>query len=317
VTVRALLLLVLLAAALADGGAAAAPAAAPRILIVSGDTLDRPIVFSDWGRISRVVAAIAAARPLPRTELGDRPRLRLSLFWGSRWIEFVRTGKSPAALRPRQANQHGAFYPARDGRAAAIDLPWAGRWPRAVPGAALRILAGLGVPTRLDSPPDPWAPLRRPLALPRLEPGAPCPVSPVDASVAWEAAHIFGGSGVGPGPVYPGLGTAPFLNAPADTQFGGPWHGQKVFWYVTPAYRGPVLIRGRRLDGPEWMRFDEGRLPAAELRIEEGETVSWDGQPPGSRGRPSGVRVRASGCYGVQIDGTEFSRVVVFEVRLA
>jgi hypothetical protein len=48
-----------------------------------------------------------------------------------------------------------------------------------------------------------------------------------------------------------------------------------------------------------------------------GETVSWDGQPPGSRGRPSGVRVRASGCYGVQVDGTEFTRVVVFEVRLA
>jgi hypothetical protein len=65
------------------------------------------------------------------------------------------------------------------------------------------------------------------------------------------------------------------------------------------------------------MRFDGGRLPAPELRIDESETVSWDGQPAGSRGRPSAVRVRAPGCYGVQIDGTSFSRVVVFEVRLA
>ena len=31
---------------------------------------------------------------------------------------------------------------------------------------------------------------------------------------------------------------------------------------------------------------------------------------------PSGVRARKSGCYGVQIDGTTFSRVVVFVVEL-
>jgi hypothetical protein len=86
---------------------------------------------------------------------------------------------------------------------------------------------------------------------------------------------------------------------------------------VLPAYEGPVLIRGRRLDGPEWMRFDGGRLPAAEIRIEPGETVSWEGQPPGSRGRASAVRVRAAGCYGVQVDGTGFTRTIVLEVRLA
>jgi len=46
-------------------------------------------------------------------------------------------------------------------------------------------------------------------------------------------------------------------------------------------------------------------------------TVSWEGQPPGSRGIPSGLRVRAPGCYGVQIDGTNFSRVIVFKAVLA
>jgi hypothetical protein len=46
-------------------------------------------------------------------------------------------------------------------------------------------------------------------------------------------------------------------------------------------------------------------------------TVSWQGQPPGSRGLPSAVRVRVAGCYGVQIDGAGFSRVVVFKVVLA
>jgi len=36
------------------------------------------------------------------------------------------------------------------------------------------------------------------------------------------------------------------------------------------------------------------------------------GQASGSRGRPSYVRVRAPGCYAAQIDGTSFSRVIVF-----
>jgi hypothetical protein len=32
---------------------------------------------------------------------------------------------------------------------------------------------------------------------------------------------------------------------------------------------------------------------------------------------PSSVRVRAPGCYGVQIDGTTFSRVVVFTAEVS
>ena len=52
----------------------------------------------------------------------------------------------------------------------------------------------------------------------------------------------------------------------------------------------------------------------AELRIAPGQTVAWSGQVAGSRGQPSYVRVRAPGCYAAQIDGTRFSRVVVFIV---
>jgi hypothetical protein len=182
--------------------------------------------------------------------------------------------------------------------------------------ASLALVAAL-LSTAQASASDPWQQLHRPLHLPRLATGTPCPVSRADPRVDWVRANIFGGSGIGRGPVYPGLGRSSTLNAPPDTQDGGPWHGQKVFWYVLPGYRGPVLIRGRRLDGAQWMRFDAGKLPAAELRISPLETVSWDGQPTGSRGRPSAVRVRAAGCYGVQVDGTSFSRVVVFRVALA
>jgi hypothetical protein len=163
---------------------------------------------------------------------------------------------------------------------------------------------------------DPWAKLRRPLQLPRIEPGAACPASGIDRRVDWERANIFGESGIGPGPVYPGLGGYPGgrLNLTPDDQFGGPWAGQKVFWYVLPTYLGRVLIRGRRLSGGARLGFGGGRVPESELRIESYESVSWAGQPRGSRGRPSAVRARVSGCYGVQVDGANFTRVIIFPV---
>lgn len=166
---------------------------------------------------------------------------------------------------------------------------------------------------------DGWSALRRPLHLPRLAPGAACPLSRVDRRVDWARVPFPGSPGIGGGPVYPGLGGPPtaVLQAGPDIQFGGSWGGQKVFWYVLPRYRGPVLIRGRRLDGSEWLGFNGGRIPNPELRIRPFDTVSWSGQPRGSRGWPSGVRVLTSGCYGVQIDGSSFSRVVVFRVELA
>lgn len=159
----------------------------------------------------------------------------------------------------------------------------------------------------------PWRELHRPLDLPEVPAGEPCPVSPVDQRVDWPSTNIFGGSGTGPGPVYPGIGSEPVGSVETmGAPIRGPWFGGKVFWYVTPAYRGRVLIRGRRLDGPESLRFtDEGAF-SRELRIRRRTSVSWKGQPPGSRGEPSGVLVRSSGCYGVQVDGTRFSRTVVF-----
>lgn len=162
---------------------------------------------------------------------------------------------------------------------------------------------------------DVWRQLHRPLHLPRLAAGTACPVSSVDRRVAWKRINIFGGSGIGPGPVYPGLGgSGGRVTVTPDAQHGGPWLGTKVFWYVRPTYRGPVLIRGRQLDGPYTLGFNGGRVPQSELRIHTYDSVGWSGQPPGSRGVPSAIRVLAPGCYGVQIDGTRFSRRVVFDV---
>jgi hypothetical protein len=184
---------------------------------------------------------------------------------------------------------------------------------RIVAGLVPIVAAAVAAPFAAAGPQVDWSKLRRPFHLPKVAAGARCPVSAVDPRVPWKRINVFGGTGIGRGPVYPGIGSSGgLIFATRDEQSGGPWFGQKVFWYVLPSYRGPVLIRGRRLDGPQWVRFNGGKLPSAELHIAPGDGVSWDKQPPGSRGVPSGVRLSEKGCYAFQIDGTTFSRIVVF-----
>lgn len=176
---------------------------------------------------------------------------------------------------------------------------------------ALVLLAALGV-AQSAAASGSWRELHRPLNLPKLAAGEPCPVSAVDQRVNWTSANIFGGSGIGRGPVYPALGYAdPIGNFSATRPFEGGFVG-KLFWYAKPSYRGRVLIRGRRLDGSGSVGFAKGRKRKPELRMKPNVTNEWDGQPPGSRGEPSQAVVPAAGCYGVQIDGTTFSRTAVF-----
>lgn len=130
-------------------GAGVARAAAPRIVMFSGKPLAHHLVVADWPSIARVVEALADGRVARRAELAGRPRLKVALFWGPRWNEYLRSGRRASALRPEQADQRGSFYPAWRGRRALVDLPWAGRWPRLVPAKALATLARFGVPVAL------------------------------------------------------------------------------------------------------------------------------------------------------------------------
>jgi hypothetical protein len=81
----------------------------------------------------------------------------------------------------------------------------------------------------------------------------------------------------------------------------------------SPRYRGPVLIRGRQLDGAHLLRFGLAFVPSTELRI-----ARWGSSAgaPGWGFRASSTRLRAPGCYGYQIDGRTFSRVIVFQAVL-
>ncbi len=150
--------------------------------------------------------------------------------------------------------------------------------------------------------------LTRPLHLPRLAPGARCPVTTGrDSTTRYVGGLMFGDT-----PVQmifgdrgdPARGLVE-LGAPEQTS----WLAAENSLLISPDYRGPVLLRGRRLDSPGTAFFD-------------GSTVSSYVDPPhdantqsdGSRTPPASVFVRSAGCYGFQIDGTTFSETIVVDL---
>lgn len=145
--------------------------------------------------------------------------------------------------------------------------------------------------------------------------GVACPVTSVDSRIDWASLHIYGGSGIGRGPAYPATGPTAQLTVQTDTQHGGPWLTTKLFWYVRPRYRGPVLIRGRQLDGTHrgWAstaaRFRAGSSVSTSARRSDG---------PVSRRTREACRPTSAHSFRVvtasRIDGTRFSRIVIFRV---
>jgi len=183
----------------------------------------------------------------------------------------------------------------------------------------LALLCGAGCGSTRAA--DPFVKLHRPLHIGKLPPSARCPVSAVSRRLDFSRYGVH--PGLGRGPVYPisssTLGVE--FPPPATTEFvTGGWGGQRVLWFVGPAYRGPVLIRGRRLDGSDPVRFEHGdNPPAAELRIGEEDLGRWPvgtTTAAGQRYRRSYTRLRAPGCYAYQVDGTSFSYTIVFRAIL-
>ena len=182
--------------------------------------------------------------------------------------------------------------------------------------AALAVAGAVGLMTATVASPASRSSesLHRPLHLPRVAPGAPCPVSRVDPTVSFVSRFGTAG-GLGAGPAYPILPTGVLQLAPAANFNSKSWAGQKVLWLVLPSYRGPVLIRGARLDGNSLVRFQNGNVPPAQLTIPvytRGGQPGGVTPPAGTRYLPSYTRLLGPGCYAYQIDGTTFSRVIVF-----
>jgi hypothetical protein len=157
--------------------------------------------------------------------------------------------------------------------------------------------------------------LSRPLHLPSLAAGARCPVS--HGTLASKLGRGLARMPVaGDGPAYvmsvggEPAGSISIEGARADPQG---WRGQIAPWIADPRYRGPLLIRGARIDAPGPVRFarDTGEHRKA-IYQRRGQAV----QPNGWRVWGGVMLVRKPGCYGLQVDGLSFSSVIVIRVHV-
>ena len=87
------------------------------------------------------------------------------------------------------------------------------------------------------------------------------------------------------------------------------WFQIKWLWFTR--YLGPILIRGRQLDGANPVRHgDDPSSGFARLAIASGPGINFE---RGWRHLPGATWVRGPGCYGWQVDGRGFSETFVFE----
>ena len=138
-------------------------------------------------------------------------------------------------------------------------------------------------------------------------------VFPPTLSPATEDVPHAGEAALGDGPVYAAFGSP----APRVVYT----HVGDTIWISAPQYRGPVLVRGRRIDARGTVGFGSALKPSSELRLPAG---SWDEDTElaretwpravrnGWRFALENTRVAPDGCYAFQIDGESFSDVVLF-----
>jgi hypothetical protein len=153
-----------------------------------------------------------------------------------------------------------------------------------------------------------WSVLRRrAVTVPRVDPGGACPTGARTGSLPGYPSQPAWGDG----PAWPFItGETERPRVTIEAEPGSDWGTHKIMWAIDPRYIGPVLVRGRQLDGANELRFENGhpafteqqRLhPVRELRLEGGSV------------HPATTRFFAPGCYAWRIDGIGFSRTIVFE----
>ena len=159
----------------------------------------------------------------------------------------------------------------------------------------------------------------RPLQLPTLTAGEVCPVTlPAPLNPPPPAGHPLstGGppSALGHAPVFPDAryfhgGTQ--LRVSTNAVRPG-WYGAKAPWASRSGYLGWALIRSARLDGPGQARVELQLADGTEISDALALNVQADWQFwPGS------TEVTSPGCYGYQVDGSDFTEMIVFRAELA
>jgi hypothetical protein len=153
--------------------------------------------------------------------------------------------------------------------------------------------------------------VKRPLHLPVVGRSGRCPASHALPTTT----PFLSGALLGKGSVEPLIGNRVTRRGTATlgTPAGWPrWRALKIVWMSLPSYRGPVVIRGTRLDRRGLLGFGATPRPGP-LVAPPGASMNGFA---GYRSWPDTAWVRQPGCYGWQVDGLGFSETIVVRAVL-
>jgi len=159
----------------------------------------------------------------------------------------------------------------------------------------------------------------RPLHFPSLQPGASCPAT----AGATVSNSFFGGVALGSGPVRVLIGNrgGDLVQGRVDLGYATDtpgWFALQTLWFAMPGYNGPFVVRAKRLgsNGPiEVQAGPTGLEPGSgPLVVPAGPTLNTRN---GFRTIPGSTWVTSAGCYAWQVDGRNFSEVIVVDAAPA
>lgn len=155
--------------------------------------------------------------------------------------------------------------------------------------------------------------LARPLHFPSLQPGGSCPATagaPISNS-------FFDGVALGSGPVRVliGNGGDPLQGrVELGTSSSPGWFALQTLWFSMPGYDGPFVIRAERLGQSSPIEVQPGGTGLAPgsgpLVVPAGPTLETG---DGFRTVPGSTWITSAGCYAWQVDGRNFSEVIVVD----
>ncbi len=156
--------------------------------------------------------------------------------------------------------------------------------------------------------------LARPLHFPSLQAGESCPAT----SGAIVNNSFFDGVALGNGPVRVLISNRGDLlqgRAVLGLATGSKrWYALQTLWFAMPGYTGPFVVRAKRLgaSGPiEVQPGGTGGEPGTgPLIVPAGATLNTK---DGYRTVPGSTWVTSAGCYAWQVDGQNFSDVIVVD----
>jgi hypothetical protein len=187
------------------------------------------------------------------------------------------------------------------------------RWLVAGVALVAALSSFVAVSRTTPRPQTPASLLARPLHFPSLGPGGSCPASRGTTI----ANSYFGGVAIGKGPVRVLIANQGDLRrgrAELGTTEASGWFALQTLWLSTPGYGGPFVVRAERLGGKgpiEVQPSGSGLFPGAgPLVVPAGPTANTR---DGYRTVPGSTWVTSSGCYAWQVDGLNFSEIIVVD----